>query len=57
MKSDVITGIICLTVLELFAMYMGINGGMLRIVVIIIAIAIGVTIPTPKFMKGGVKNE
>lgn len=53
MKSIIITGIICLTLLEAWALYNGINGVYLTIVVAIIAGAIGVTIPVPKFVKGG----
>ncbi len=49
--SVIITGIICLTLLEAFALYNGINGTMLTIVVAIIAAAIGVVIPQPKFIK------
>lgn len=52
----VIVGIICLTILEMFALYMGINGTMLTIVVAVIAAAIGVIIPTPKIMKGYKNN-
>lgn len=44
----IITGIICLTILELFAISQGINGTLLTIVVAIIASAIGVFIPMPK---------
>ena len=50
-KGIIITGIICLTVLELFAMYLGINGKLLAFVLVIIAAAIGVTVPTPKVFK------
>ncbi len=41
----VVTGLVCLTVLECFAMSQGINGWLLRLVVIAIATVIGVTIP------------
>ena len=41
-------GIVCITGLEIFALYNGINGTLFTIVVAIIAGAIGVTIPTPK---------
>ena len=44
----VITGIIALVILEIFAMYNGINGRMYAVVVGVIALAIGVIIPTPK---------
>lgn len=47
----IITGIICITLLEIFALYQGINGRILAAVIAIIAAAIGVTIPTPKVFK------
>ncbi len=47
----IITGIICITILEVIALAKGINGTYLTIAVATIAAAIGVTIPTPKFMK------
>lgn len=43
----VCTGLVCLTGLECFALSQGINGWLLRIVVMAIATIIGVTIPTP----------
>lgn len=51
--SVIITGLICITVLEMFALSKGINGVLLTTVIAIIAAAVGVTLPTPKFMKGG----
>ena len=55
MKSDkvLITGIICLTLLEAFALSQGINGTLFTVIVIIIAGAIGVNIEKPNFLKGG----
>ena len=50
-KEIIITGIICLTLLEAYALYNGINGTIFSIVLGIIALAIGVTIPTPKWVK------
>lgn len=47
----VVTGLICLTVLEVVALMNGINGTLLKIVLMVIALAIGVTIPTPQFKK------
>jgi len=44
-------GIICLTLLECFALYMGFNGVLLKSVIGIIALVIGITIPTPKILK------
>lgn len=49
--SVIITGLICLTLLEAFALYNGINGTYFAIVVAVIAGAIGVVIPTPKGLK------
>jgi len=50
-KHIVITGVLCLTLLELAAMIMGFNGYLLRIIMVVIAAAIGITIPTPKILK------
>jgi len=47
----VVTGLACLTLLECFALNMGINGTILKTVLIVIALAIGITIPTPKILK------
>jgi len=47
----VVIGLVCLTVLECFAMSQGINGWLLRLIVITIAAVIGITIPTPDFIK------
>jgi len=47
----VITGILCITALEMFAMFQGINGWLLRAVVVGIAAAIGFVIPFPKSVK------
>ena len=41
----VITGIICLTILEGMALFNGINGTLFTIIASIIALAIGVAIP------------
>jgi len=52
MKTNVIiTGLICLTLLEAWALYNGVNGAYLTLVVAVIAGAIGVVIPTPKSLK------
>lgn len=53
MKWTIIIGIICLTIIECWALYNGINGTLMLLVVAIIAGAIGVTVPTPNFLKGG----
>ena len=47
----VCTGLVCLTALECFALNQGINGTLLKIVLIIIAGVIGVTIPNPIKIK------
>ncbi len=45
-------GIVCITVLELFALSQGINGTILSIVIAILALAIGITIPLDKIIRG-----
>ena len=50
-KQIVMLGIICLTILELFALSMKINGTMFSLVVGVIALAIGVILPKPKMLK------
>ena len=47
----VCTGIIALTALEIVALLQGINGTILSIVIAVIGLAIGVTIPLDKFVK------
>ena len=47
----VCVGLICLTALEIFALSNGINGTLLKIVLIVIAGVIGVTIPNPIKIK------
>lgn len=50
-KTDwriVVSGIAALTILECAAMAYGHNGTMLRVISAIIAVAIGVVIPTPQ---------
>lgn len=43
----VITGLLCITVLEIIALLNGINGVILTSVIGVIALAIGVAIPNP----------
>lgn len=50
-KSIVITGILCVTGLELAAMYMGYNGVILTAVIAVIAGAVGLSQKKPKFLK------
>ena len=50
-KSVLITGLCCITALDIFAMYKGIDGIILTSVIGIIAFAIGLKLPTPKVMQ------
>lgn len=50
-NKTVITGIICLTILEIFALYKGIDGALFTLIIAVIAAAIGIIIPIPKFLK------
>ena len=55
----VCVGLVCLTAAEITALLLGYNGTLLKAFLIIVALAIGVTIPSEiiiKFLKGGVKN-
>ncbi len=47
----VATGLVCLTALEITALLLGFNGTMLKIVLVVIAGAIGVSIPNPFKIK------
>ena len=47
----VMTVVICITVLEIVALLKGINGTMLRTVLILLAALTGLTLPTPKAIK------
>ncbi len=42
----VCTGLVCLTLLELYALSQGINGTLLRIILVVISGVIGFTIPS-----------
>jgi len=55
MKATIICGIICLTLLEICALFNGINGTMFTLVVAVIAAAIGVIIPRPKELDKFIK--
>ena len=46
-----IVAILCLTVIEIFAMHYGINGLMRSIIFALIAGIVGLTIPLDKFIK------
>jgi len=50
-KGIIITGMICLTFLEAWALYNGINGTLYTLIIAVMAAAIGISIPTPKFLK------
>ena len=52
-KYIVITAIICLSVMEIFAMYHGINGTMRTIIFTLIGSLAGLSMPQLKIMKGG----
>ena len=47
----VVAGLVCLTVIELFALSKGINGTILSMYIAIVAGAIGYTLPQPKFIN------
>ena len=47
----VIAGIAALTTLEIYALFQGINGTLFSLVIAIIGLAIGVTIPLDKLIK------
>lgn len=49
--SVIICGIVCLTLIQGMAMYLGINGTFRTIISIIIAAAIGITVPLDRFIK------
>ena len=46
-------GLLSVTAMEIVALLKGINGWYLTIAIGIVAGAIGLTIPTPKILKGG----
>lgn len=47
----VITGLLCITGIEMYALYLGYNGLILTAVIGTIAAAVGVAVPTPKWIK------
>lgn len=51
MSKLIIVGIICITLIEIIALLKGMNGVLMTAVIGIIAAAIGVAVPTPKFMS------
>lgn len=50
-KSIVITAIVCLSIMEVFAMFLGINGTIRTIIFTIIAGLAGFSINSEKFLK------
>ena len=52
-KGIVITAMVCLTCIELVAMYLGYNGAVRSVIIALIAGLGGWIIPTPKILKGG----
>lgn len=50
-KQIVISAIICLTILEIFAMAYGINGTMRTIIFTLIGTLAGLSLPIPKVLK------
>ena len=52
-KNIVVTAILCLTIIEIFAMFFGINGTMRAIIFTMIGSLAGLGLPTPKILKGG----
>ncbi len=55
MKEDkyvvIIAGMVCLTLIEMFALSKGINGTLMGAVFVIIGSGMGIMIPTPKRLK------
>jgi len=47
----VAVGIVCLTIIQVCAMFNGINGTFRTLIVGLIAVAIGITLPLDKFIK------
>ncbi len=50
-KSIIISGLICITILESIALLKGINGTLLTMVIGAILLTVGVAVPTPKVMQ------
>ncbi len=44
-------GIVCITIIEIVALLMGMNGLMFKSVIGIIALGVGISIPTPEIFK------
>jgi len=52
-KKIVIVAIICLTILEICAIFKGINGTMRTVIFTMIGALAGLSMPIPKILKGG----
>lgn len=52
-KHIIIAGLICLTLIQLAAFYFKIDGTLRSFIILIIAAAVGVTIPREKIMQEG----
>ena len=53
-KTDwriVITGMVCITAAEITALFLGYNGTLLKTFLVVMALAIGITIPNPIKVK------
>ena len=44
-------GLLCLTAAEITALFLGYNGTLLKAFLVIVALAIGLKMPTPKFLQ------
>ena len=55
-RKIVITTIICLSLLEIAAMYFGINGTMRTIIFTMIGTLAGLSLPIPTILKGGIRK-
>ncbi len=49
----IITLLLCITILECFAMYQGYNGDLMKWVIASMVGIVGVAMPRPKFMRIG----
>ena len=45
--------VVCITIIELYALHNGINGKLLTAVIGILAMLAGLVLPTPKLLGGG----
>ncbi len=52
-NKTICVAIMCITALEMMALWKGIDGTLLMLVIAVIAGAAGIMIPTPNILKGG----